>query len=131
MDFTLRRLPTTAAGAARAQDRTIRIGVLTDMSGIHRAASGPKAAKAVGGDPAKISGGAAIARMKETPTDDDAFGAGSIRVDGRKIHPVYLFEVKAPNESRGAWDYYKLLQTTAAADAFRPLNEGGCALVRS
>ena len=45
--------------------------------------------------------------------------------------PAYLFEVKAPNESRGAWDYYKLLQTTPAEEAFRPLAEGGCSLVRS
>jgi polyribonucleotide nucleotidyltransferase len=55
----------------------------------------------------------------------------SIRADGRKLHPCYLFEVKQPSESRGAWDYYKLLGTTDAANAFRPIGEGGCALVRS
>jgi branched-chain amino acid transport system substrate-binding protein len=69
--------------------------------------------------------------MKAMPIDDDAFGQTSIRVDGRRIMPAYLFEVKAPNESRGAWDYYKLLQTTPAEEAFRPLAEGGCSLVRS
>ena len=90
-----------------------------------------KAVKDMGVAAAKADGGAAIARMKAMPTDDDAFGAGSIRVDGRKIHPVYLFEVKAPNESRGAWDYYKVLQTVPAEEAFRPLAAGGCALVRS
>ncbi|MCO6415260.1 ABC transporter permease, partial [Siccirubricoccus sp. KC 17139] len=72
-----------------------------------------------------------VARMKAMPTDDDAFGPGLIRQDGRKIHPAYLFEVKKPEESRGAFDYYKLLGTTSAEDAFRPLSEGGCPLIRS
>ncbi len=80
---------------------------------------------------AKVSGTATVARMKAMPTDDDVFGPGSIRADGRKIHPAYLFEVKKPEESRGAWDYYKLLQTTPADEAFRPVADGGCPLVRS
>jgi len=90
-----------------------------------------KAAADLGAAAAKADGAATVARMKAMPTEDDAFGAGSIRADGRKIHPAYLFEVKAPGESRGAWDYYKLLQTVPAEEAFRPLNEGGCPLVRS
>jgi branched-chain amino acid transport system substrate-binding protein len=65
------------------------------------------------------------------PTDDDAFGPGRIREDGRKLHPVFLFEVKSPSESRGAWDYYKVAATTPGEDAFRPASEGGCSLVRS
>jgi branched-chain amino acid transport system substrate-binding protein len=65
------------------------------------------------------------------PTDDDAFGPGRIREDGRKLHPAYLFEVKKPEESKGPWDYYKLLQTTGAEDAFRAVAGGGCSLVRS
>jgi len=69
--------------------------------------------------------------MKAMPTSDDAFGEGTIRPDGRKIHPAYLFEVKTPQESRGAWDYYKLISTIPANEAFRPITEGGCALVRS
>jgi branched-chain amino acid transport system substrate-binding protein len=89
-----------------------------------------KAVKDMGVAAAKADGAAVINRMKAMPTDDDAFGAGSIRVDGRKVHPVYLFEVKKPEESRGAWDYYKVLQTVPAEQAFRPLNEGGCSLVR-
>jgi len=79
----------------------------------------------------KASGVDVINRMKAMPCDDDAFGPGTIRVDGRKLCPSYLFEVKSPRESRGRWDYYKLVQTTPAAEAFRPLNEGGCSLVRS
>jgi branched-chain amino acid transport system substrate-binding protein len=69
--------------------------------------------------------------MKAMPTEDDCFGAGQIRMDGRKLHPAYLFEVKSPRESRGPWDYYKLLQSTPGEQAFRPLSEGGCALVRT
>jgi branched-chain amino acid transport system substrate-binding protein len=80
---------------------------------------------------AKADGRATIERMKAMPTDDDAFGQGTIRSDGRKLHPAYLFEVKTPGESRGPWDYYKLLQTTPAEEAFRPLAEGNCTLQRS
>ncbi|HZF77861.1 MAG TPA: ABC transporter substrate-binding protein [Acetobacteraceae bacterium] len=90
-----------------------------------------KAVADMGVQAAKASGTEAVARMKAMPTADDCFGEGSIRPDGRKLHPCYLFEVKAPSESRGAWDYYKLLGTTPADQAFRPLAEGGCALVRS
>jgi branched-chain amino acid transport system substrate-binding protein len=80
---------------------------------------------------AKASGTEAVNRMKAMPTSDDAFGEGSIRPDGRKLHPCYLFEVKQPSESRGAWDYYKLVATVPANEAFRPIAEGGCTLVRS
>jgi branched-chain amino acid transport system substrate-binding protein len=78
---------------------------------------------------AKASGADVVARMKAMPTDDDCFGQGRIREDGRKLHPAYLFEVKAPQESKGPWDYYKLLETTPADEAFRPVSEGGCSLV--
>jgi branched-chain amino acid transport system substrate-binding protein len=71
-----------------------------------------------------------IAKMKEMPTDDPLFGKGSIRVDGRKIHPAYLVEVKKPSESKAPWDYYKIRATIPADQAFRPLNEGGCSLVK-
>ncbi|MBR0659286.1 ABC transporter substrate-binding protein [Neoroseomonas oryzicola] len=90
-----------------------------------------KAVQDMGVTAAKASGVAAVERMKAMPTDDDCFGAGTIRADGRKIHPSYLFEVKTPAESRGPWDYYKLLQTTPADEAFRPVSEGGCSLIRS
>ncbi|HEY4254464.1 MAG TPA: ABC transporter substrate-binding protein [Roseomonas sp.] len=89
-----------------------------------------KTVKDMGVAAAKASGSETVSRMKAMPTEDDAFGAGSIRADGRKLHPAYLFEVKAPGESRGAWDYYKLLQTVPAEEAFRPLAEGACPIVR-
>jgi branched-chain amino acid transport system substrate-binding protein len=71
-----------------------------------------------------------VAKMKELPTDDPLFGKGTIRADGRKIHPVYLFEVKKPSESKGPYDYYKVRSTIPADQAFRPLAEGGCPLVK-
>ena len=71
-----------------------------------------------------------IARMKETPTDDPLFGKGTIRADGRKLHPAYLFEVKKPSESKGPWDYYKLRATIPAEQAFRPIGDGDCPLVK-
>jgi branched-chain amino acid transport system substrate-binding protein len=80
---------------------------------------------------AKASGRATVERMKAMPCDDDCFGAGTIRQDGRKLHPAYLFEVKKPGESRGAFDYYKLLQTTPNEEAFRPMAEGNCPLVKA
>ena len=67
--------------------------------------------------------------MKATPTSDPLFGEGEVRVDGRKIHDMYLFRVKAPEASSGPWDYYELVATIPAAEAFRPLAEGGCELV--
>lgn len=71
-----------------------------------------------------------VAKMKEMPTDDPLFGKGTIRADGRKIHPVYLVEAKKPAESKGEWDLLKVLATTPADQAFRPLADGGCALVK-
>jgi len=90
-----------------------------------------KAVAAMGVADAKKSGAATVARMKAIPTEDDCFGPGTIRADGRCIHPVYLYEVKKPSESKYAWDYYKLLATTPAAEGFRPLDAGGCPLVKS
>jgi len=71
-----------------------------------------------------------VDKMKEMPTDDPLFGKGTIRVDGRKIHDAYLFEVKKPAESKGPWDYYKLRATIPAAEAFRPLAQSECSLVK-
>ena len=75
-------------------------------------------------------GKAVVAKMKELPTEDPLFGKGIIRADGRKIHPVYLYEAKKPAESKGEWDTFKLLSTISGEEAFRPLSEGGCPLVK-
>lgn len=82
-----------------------------------------KAAQAMGAAEAKKSGRAAVARMKSMPTDDDAFGAGRVRMDGRGEFPAYLFEVKSPAESKGEWDLYKLVRTSPAAEVLHPLND--------
>ena len=75
-------------------------------------------------------GGKVVAKMKELPTDDPLFGKGTVRADGRKIHPAYLVEVKTPAESKAPWDYYKVRATIPADQAFRPLKDGGCSLVK-
>jgi branched-chain amino acid transport system substrate-binding protein len=75
-------------------------------------------------------GAAVVAKMKSMPTDDKLFGKGTIRQDGRKIHDMYLFEVKKPSESKGPWDYYKVRATIPAAEAFRPIDQGECPLVK-
>ena len=75
-------------------------------------------------------GRAVTAKMKEMPTDDRLFGRGTIRPDGRKMHDMYLFEVKKPAESKYPGDFYKTRATIPAAEAFRPLKEGGCPLVQ-
>jgi branched-chain amino acid transport system substrate-binding protein len=76
-------------------------------------------------------GKAVVEKMKSMPTEDALFGKGTIRADGRKIHDMYLFEVKKPAESKAPWDYYKLRATIPADQAFRPIGEGGCPLVKS
>lgn len=73
---------------------------------------------------------AVMAKMKELPTEDPVFGKGSVRADGRKMHDMYLYEVKKPAESKGAWDYYKQVAVIPAEQAFRPLSESECPLVK-
>jgi branched-chain amino acid transport system substrate-binding protein len=86
--------------------------------------------KAVEALKSDAAGDKVVAKMKELPTDDPIFGKGRVRQDGRKIHNMYLFEVKKPSESKGAWDYYKLRATIPADQAFRPEKDGGCPLVK-
>jgi branched-chain amino acid transport system substrate-binding protein len=88
-----------------------------------------KAVAKVGYDKAKASGLAVIEEMKATPTNDPLFGDGQVRKDGRVIHNLYLFQVKSPEQSKEPWDYYNLKRTVPAAEAFRPINMGGCKLI--
>ena len=71
-----------------------------------------------------------MAKMREIPIDDPLFGTGSIRPDGRAVHAMYLYEVKKPSESKGEWDIYKVLETIPGDEAFRPMSEGRCPLVK-
>jgi branched-chain amino acid transport system substrate-binding protein len=88
-----------------------------------------KAVTKVGYDKAKASGLAVIEAMKAMPTNDPLFGDGQVRKDGRVTHNLYLFEVKSPEQSKEAWDYYNLKRTVPASEAFRPINQGGCKMV--
>ncbi len=121
--------------------RALTKRVLTKSAGLYPAMSHAgcyagtlhylKSVAAMGAADAKKSGAATVGHMKSMPTDDDAFGPGTIRADGRALHPTYLFEVKKPGESKAPWDYYKLVATTPADQAFRPLADGGCPLIRA
>jgi branched-chain amino acid transport system substrate-binding protein len=71
-----------------------------------------------------------VEQMKKMPTDDPLFGKGRVRADGRKVHPAYLVEVKKPSESKGPYDYYKVRATIPANEAFRPMDQGDCPLVK-
>src|ERR1700749_4218574 len=87
-----------------------------------------KALEALGGNP--HDGRMVVAKMKELPTDDPLFGKGSIRADGRKIHPAYLFEVKKPSESKYRWDYYKLVPPIPTDEHLTPLEKSVCSMVK-
>jgi len=80
---------------------------------------------------ASSDGKAVVEEMKKLPTDDPLFGKGTIRADGRKLHNMYLFEVKKPDESKYPWDYYKLIKTIPPSEAWRPLEEGNCDFLKS
>jgi branched-chain amino acid transport system substrate-binding protein len=90
-----------------------------------------KAVADMGVAAAKADGRAVVARIKAMPTNDDCFGPGRIREDGRALHPCYLFEAKKRSESKQEWDVAKVLATTPMDEAFRPLNEGHCPLVKA
>jgi branched-chain amino acid transport system substrate-binding protein len=118
----------TRAWAKRYQERHDKKQMPNDMhAGVYASVLHYlKAVDKVGG---AGDGKAVVAAMKGMPTDDPLFGKGEIRQDGRKIHPMYLFQVKAPSESKAPWDYFKRLATIPASEAFRPLADGNCPLV--
>jgi branched-chain amino acid transport system substrate-binding protein len=87
-----------------------------------------KAAEALGGS---SDGRAVVEKMKALPTDDPCFGKGSVRIDGRKLHDMYLFEVKKPSDSKYPWDYYRVVGTIPSSQVWRPLDQGGCPLVKA
>jgi branched-chain amino acid transport system substrate-binding protein len=86
-----------------------------------------KAIEAIGTDDSQK----VMAQMRETPVNDFFTKNGKIRIDGRMVHDMYLFEVKKPEESKGEWDLYKLLATVPGDEAFRPLDKGNCPLVKT
>jgi branched-chain amino acid transport system substrate-binding protein len=90
-----------------------------------------KAVAAMGPEKAKASGRATIAQMKAIPIQDQIFGKSEIREDGRVIHAMYLFEAKAPSESKEEWDVVKVKSTIPMDKAFRPISEGKCPMIRA
>ena len=127
--------PSVAAGAAawiHRMDPWLRLGVeeaaLRSAIGARPVDLHLKALEALGGNP--HDGAKVVAKMKTIPTDDPLFGKGEVEANGRVTHDAYLFEVKKPSESKGPWDYYKLVATIPADEAFRPLAESACPLVK-
>ncbi|WP_279356554.1 ABC transporter substrate-binding protein [Methylobacterium indicum] len=119
----------TRAFAARYAARHPRHAMPNDMqAGVYSAVEHYLKALATVKDAG--DGRAVVAAMKAMPTDDPIFGKGRIREDGRKLHPMYLLETKTPAESKGGWDYFKPVRTVPADEAWRPLAEGGCPLVK-
>jgi branched-chain amino acid transport system substrate-binding protein len=119
----------TRAFAARYAARHPRRAMPNDMqAGIYSAVE--HYLKAVSTVKESGDGRAVVAAMKAMPTDDPIFGQGRIREDGRKLHPMYLLVTKTPAESKGGWDYFKPVRTVPAEEAWRPLAEGGCPLVK-
>ena len=90
-----------------------------------------KAVAALGVDAAKASGRAAVAQMKAMPADDALFGPGRVREDGKYVHTEYVWQSKTVAESKGPWDYFKKVSTIPADQAFKPMSDGGCPLVKS
>ncbi|MGA9091229.1 MAG: ABC transporter substrate-binding protein [Bradyrhizobium sp.] len=87
-----------------------------------------KALEALGGNP--HDGVKVVEKMKSIPTEDPLFGKGEIQPNGRTIHSAYLFEVKKPSESKAPWDFYKLVGTVPGNQAFTPLSESKCAMLK-
>ena len=77
-----------------------------------------------------VDGDKVVAAMRSAPIQDKLFGTVTVRVDGRAIHPMYEFKVKSPSESKSEWDLYDTVTTIPADQAFRPLDQGGCPLVK-
>lgn len=140
-----------ALGLQTAQGLVMTEAFYWDQTEANRAFSERFAAKMGGNKPSSVQAGvyssvlhylkaveaagtketeAVMAKMKEMPTDDPLFGQGVIRADGRKVHDMFLYRVKKPEDSKGPWDYYEVVATIPAAEAFRPEADGGCALVK-
>jgi branched-chain amino acid transport system substrate-binding protein len=90
-----------------------------------------KAVADLGAANAKASGRATVARMKQNPIQDDVLTNARVREDGRVVSDVYLFEVKKPGENASEWDLYKVTAKLGPDQAWRPMSEGGCPLVKS
>ncbi|MEA2935695.1 MAG: branched-chain amino acid transport system substrate-binding protein [Variibacter sp.] len=116
----------TRAWAKRYYERMKRMPHMGDAGDYSSTMHYLRAIEAAGTDEAK----AVMAKMRETPINDFFAKNGRIREDGRMVHDIYVYEVKTPAESKGPWDFYKFLQTIPGDEAFRPLSESQCPLVK-
>ena len=116
----------TRSWSKRFQDRMKRVPHLGDAGDYSSTIHYLKAVAAAGTDEA----GAVMKKMKEMPINDFFAKNGRIREDGRMVHDMYVYEVKKPSESKSEWDYYKLVETIPAEQAFRPLAQSDCPLVK-
>ena len=117
----------TRAFSKRFFEKTQRMPTMIQAGVYSALAHYFKAVKAAGTKDAD----AVMAKMRDLPINDFMTKNGKLRIDGRVMRDMYLFEVKKPAESKGPWDYYKLLETVPAKQAFRPLDQGNCPLVKA
>lgn len=116
----------TRAWSRRFYEKVKRMPSMTQAGAYSATLHYLKAVKAAGSkDADKV-----MEQMRATPIDDFMTHGGKLRIDGRVLRDMYLFQVKKPEESKGEWDLYKLVEKIPAAEAFRPLNEGHCPLVK-
>ncbi|GAN77027.1 ABC transporter substrate-binding protein [Acidisphaera rubrifaciens] len=120
------RDPAARAWSERFMKRFGRMPTMA-QAGVYSATRHYLRALAAGPDD---GGRAVMARMRAAAVDDFYVHDGTIRADGRLMHPMYLMQVKTPQESKGPWDYYRLRATIPADRAFRPLSASDCPLVR-
>jgi branched-chain amino acid transport system substrate-binding protein len=116
----------TRAWSQRFYQRNKRMPSMTQAGAYSAVTHYLKAVKAVGSKDADQ----VMAQMRATPINDFMTHDGTLRIDGRVLRDMYLFQVKKPEESKGEWDLYKLVAKIPAAEAFRPLSDGGCPLVK-
>lgn len=116
----------TRAFSARFAERVGRPPHMGDAGDYSSTMHYLKAVEAAGSTDAD----AVMAKMRETPVNDFFAKGGVIREDGRMVHDMYVYQVKSPEESTGEWDVYKLVNTIPGEEAYRPLSESTCPLVR-
>ena len=116
----------TRVWSRRFYERTKRMPSMTQAGAYSAVTHYLKAVKAVGSkDADKV-----MVQMRATPINDFMTHDGVLRIDGRVLREMYLFQVKTPEESKGDWDLYKLVEKIPSVEAFRPLSEGGCPLIK-
>ena len=116
----------TRAWSKRFQERMKRMPHMGDAGDYSSTMHYLKAVQAAGTDEAQ----AVMRKMREIPVNDFFAKNGRIREDGRMVHDMYVYEVKKPSESKGEWDYYKLREVIPGDQAFRPLKDSACPLVK-